>query len=196
MKRALLLGLSTLAFAGCGGSVTGDPASGGSGGSGASGGGSGSGGSSGSAGADGGPVCCTTKYECWSGSGEDDGPPAPVECVEGVCKPALGLGQCWQDSGCQYGKCVGAFVCPCGMDCHEEDHPGSCAAPPVGPCCTNDMACGDYAYVPCVNGVCKQLVAGGCWKDDECPDGTKCVGASVCPCTAMCATEDQPGKCQ
>jgi hypothetical protein len=57
------------------------------------------------------------------------------------------------------------------------------------------MDCGDIVYVPCVNGVCKNTVKGQCWKDEECPADLKCIGAQVCPCNALCALPDQPGKC-
>lgn len=193
VRASVLLFGAALALGACGGSVSKDGESGGGGGSGAAG---GSGGGSG-----GGPLCCTSKADCYSGKGgEGEGPPAPVECVQGVCKGMLMLGpsECWQDSDCQYGMCIGAFVCPCGSDCHDEDQPGTCMAPTPSPspaCCTNDLACGDYAYSPCVNGVCKLPVPGACWKNEECPAGQTCVGASVCPCGALCDEMDMPGKC-
>ncbi|MBK9000003.1 MAG: hypothetical protein IPM35_30160 [Myxococcales bacterium] len=191
----LLLGLSVL---GCGGSVSKDGQSGGSAGTGGSAGGGGSGGFGGSTGGTGGgPVCCGTDADCGSAGDADDGAPAPVECVEGVCKLVPPSFKCWQDSDCPYGMCMGGSVCPCGYDCHQADQLGNCMAPTPAPapCCTNDMACGDETYAPCVNGVCKVPVLGACWKDDECPAGQSCVGASVCPCGADCDQMDMPGKC-
>lgn len=63
-------------------------------------------------------------------------------------------------------------------------------------CCANDDQCelGDA----CVEGVCKSfgdLAVGQCWVDKHCPGGL-CVGASVCPCGAACASVDVPGSCQ
>jgi hypothetical protein len=102
---------------------------------------------------------------------------------------------CWRDSDCKFGTCMGASVCPCGYDCDAPDQMGSCPVP--GPnCCKTDNDCGDFQWMPCVNGVCKQPQSGGlCWVDAECPQGQKCIGASVCPCGAMCAVIDTPGKC-
>jgi hypothetical protein len=77
------------------------------------------------------------------------------------------------------------------------DQLGYCMAPTPGPlCCKTDYDCGDFAWQPCVNGVCKMPQGGGlCWVDAECPAGQKCLGASVCPCGAACAVMDTPGKC-
>lgn len=67
----------------------------------------------------------------------------------------------------------------------------------AGPgCCTQDLDCGDFAYVPCVNGVCKQPLPGTCWKDAQCGPDATCVGASVCPCNADCDAPDAPGTCK
>jgi hypothetical protein len=64
-------------------------------------------------------------------------------------------------------------------------------------CCMVDFDCGDFAYSPCVNGVCKgpQIVPGTCWADGNCTGGAVCVGEFVCPCGQKCDTEDTPGKC-
>jgi hypothetical protein len=222
--KAWLLVMTTVALTGCGGSVDSDPsgsggagAAGGAGGSGAiggsgalgggggvggSGGISGSAGSGGSgavagtAGSGGAPYCCTDDLDCPQYfDGDDRGPPLSTECVAGVCKEILPYGQCWEDDDCPYGACQGASVCPCGADCDSWDTPGWCASPPEPYCCTTDFDCGDFMYVPCVSGVCKQPVVGACWKSDECPAGQTCVGASVCPCGALCGAIDQPGKC-
>ena len=64
-------------------------------------------------------------------------------------------------------------------------------------CCTNDNECGDFAYTPCVNGVCKPTIdvpPGQCWADGMCPGGT-CQGAIVCPCGTQCKQGDKPGVC-
>lgn len=199
----------------CGGSVSSDPsgsggtgAIGGAAGSGASGGSAGFGGSGavagtagsgavgGTAGSGGAPWCCTDDFDCPQYfDGDETGAPLAYECVAGVCKEFPPPGQCWDDGDCPYGVCQGASVCPCGYDCDGWDTPGWCSLPPEPYCCTSDWQCGDFAYVPCVNGVCKEPVTGGCWTDAECPAGLACVGASVCPCGADCAMADMPGKC-
>lgn len=195
MKRWLALAALGSVLAACGGSVTSDHSTGGSAGAGGT---SGAGGASGgSSGAGGSPVCCSTASDCSAGDPDhDDGAPWPVDCVEGVCKALPHeSGRCWQDDQCQMGLCVGQSICPCTADCIQEDQPGYCMAPTQPGCCTNDYDCGDEAFVPCVNGVCKAPVADGCWKSSECPPGKQCVGAMVCPCAAVCDSEDKPGKC-
>jgi hypothetical protein len=170
---------------------------------GAGGGGAVAGTGGGTAGAAGSPAyCCTTSMDCpqyYEGDGEDEAAPLANECVNGVCKPTPPYMQCWDDNDCPYGMCQGAFVCPCTADCDGPDSLGWCAAPPPPPpdpyCCKTDWDCGDYAYVPCVNGVCMMPVPGACWTSAECAAGEQCVGASVCPCGALCGIADTPGKC-
>lgn len=74
---------------------------------------------------------------------------------------------------------------------------GWCAAPPPPPgCCKVDSDCGDYAWMPCVQGVCKMPApAGYCWVDAECPTGLVCIGVSTCPCGMLCGAVDAPDKC-
>ncbi|MCC6897834.1 MAG: hypothetical protein IT377_02605 [Polyangiaceae bacterium] len=196
MKRWLALGALGSVLAACGGSVTSDHSTGGSAGAGGT---SGAGGASGgSSGAGGSPVCCSTASDCSTGDSDhhDDGAPWPVDCVKGVCKALPHeSGRCWQDDHCQMGLCVGQSICPCLADCIQEDQPGYCMAPTQPGCCTNDYDCGDEAFVPCVNGVCKAPVVSGCWKSSECAPGKQCVGATVCPCAAVCDSEDKPGTC-
>ncbi len=65
-----------------------------------------------------GTACCTTPTDC--------GDKTFTPCVEGVCKEPV-LGACWVDEECPAGqKCVGATVCPCGVDCLQPDKPGQC----------------------------------------------------------------------
>lgn len=207
------------ALSGCGGSVDSDlhgsGGSAGAGGSGANSGSGGVGGGSGGSSASGGsagvagsgavagaggsggvPACCMYDTDCpqYFG-GDDEGAPLTTRCVEGVCKEIPPPSNCWDDADCPMGHCEGASVCPCNMDCHAEDTLGWCVQPPQPYCCQVDFDCGDFAYMPCVNGVCKMPVPGACWKDEECPAGTQCVGATVCPCNALCGTIDTPGKC-
>lgn len=204
MRRLSWLLVSSLLVVGCGGSVDrdgGGNASGGTGNTGNTGntGGNGNtgntGGSSGGSGGDA-PFCCQSANDCPTLVDQNH---TSMVCVAGNCKMPPPADQCWQDSDCQFGQCHGAGVCPCGntaIDCIQ-DQLGSCMSPAPRPstCCDIDMDCGDEEYVPCVNGTCKQVVADGCWKDEECPLGQTCVGASVCPCDALCAVADYPGKC-
>lgn len=198
----------------CGGSVSKDGLNGGSSGSGAGGSGGvvstgGTGAVSGGAGVSGtgavagggtggGTFCCQSDAECnpetdfWTN-----------ECVEGLCLPIPSAETCWDQSDCAPGtQCMGACVCPCGFECDCGGQLGKCMSPEPPPpppepgCCKEDWDCGDFVYVPCVNGVCKQTVPNQCWTDAECQSGQACAGAFVCPCAADCAGPDTPGTCQ
>lgn len=83
---------------------------------------------------------------------------------------------------------IGACECVC-------DAAGQTSCALAAGCCQEDLDCGDFTHVPCVNNVCKQPVLDKCWTSAECPAGTVCVGASVCPCLADCDGPDQPGDC-
>lgn len=62
-------------------------------------------------------------------------------------------------------------------------------------CCNADADCAAVPGGVCVAHVCKAPVLDTCWRDDQCPAGESCHGASVCPCHADCGTDDQPGFC-
>ena len=212
-KLSALIG--ALFFIGCGGSVTQSETTGGAGGAAGAGAGAGSGGAAGAgsyggaagfggsmggaagfAGAGGyaGEFCCKDDTDCGTNPSPPNGPPQlPLQCVAGVCREKPPPMKCWQDGDCPYGMCIGASACPCGADCMA-DQLGSCMAP-TDYCCKTDNDCGDYAYSPCVSGVCKQPVIGHCWKTEECPAGQKCVGVSVCPCPYECGMLESPGQC-
>ena len=66
-------------------------------------------------------ACCTVDWDC--------GDEAFVPCVSGVCKLPVANG-CWSSEECNGLSCIGAFVCPCGADCDQPDHPGFCEGPP------------------------------------------------------------------
>jgi hypothetical protein len=139
------------------------------------------------------PGCCATAADC------DQKPYVELQCVAGNCESTPPPGQCWTDADCGGALCKGACICPCGMVCACGGQMGTCEGEPPPPpplCCTTDWQCGDYVYTPCVNGVCKQPVAGHCWKDAECAAGETCTGAFVCPCGAACGQAETPGKCQ
>ncbi|MCC6902947.1 MAG: hypothetical protein IT377_28520 [Polyangiaceae bacterium] len=136
------------------------------------------------------PGCCTTDAEC------PQKPNVPMVCVGGNCEMKPPPGQCWSDKDCTKGtSCGGACVCPCGSVCACGGQMGWCEGPPPPPslCCNSAFECGP-GYV-CGEGVCKKPVPGACWSDLECPKGTKCSGASICPCGALCGMADAPGKC-
>jgi hypothetical protein len=60
--------------------------------------------------------CCRDDTNC----------PGGGHCVSGVCKPALEGGSCWSDHDCLGALCLGAQVCPCGVDCLAPDTEGYC----------------------------------------------------------------------
>jgi hypothetical protein len=68
--------------------------------------------------------CCfgdfDCSYRCYGSKGCADG-------NEGMCKEAPPFGQCWGDRDCNGGAtCVGANICPCGVQCIIGDKPGNC----------------------------------------------------------------------
>jgi hypothetical protein len=73
---------------------------------------------------------------------------------------------------------------------------GECGGGADGTCCKQDADCASGA---CAGTICKgsaDLKAGQCWTTSQCPVGTACKGANVCPCGAMCLVADKPGTCQ
>ncbi|MFO0564997.1 MAG: hypothetical protein U0263_05000 [Polyangiaceae bacterium] len=137
-----------------------------------------------------GPGCCATDKDC------APTPMGPMVCVAGNCEMAPPPGKCWSQKDCSNGTtCSGQCVCPCGADCLCGGQMGSCEGvpPPPGTCCNSSFECGP-GYV-CGGGVCLVPIAGACWSDSECPANKKCVGASICPCGALCGMADSPGKC-
>ncbi|UQA55828.1 hypothetical protein [Polyangium aurulentum] len=130
---------------------------------------------------------------CWE-------PPLPCEVCDGggpACKPDAAC-----TSGCYALSCATCEGAPggttvfggCACACDEASNEYRCNLVPS--CCNEDMQCGDESYVPCVEHVCKQPVAGGCWKDEECGMEMICVGAFVCPCGSDCDAPDVPGTCE
>ena len=74
-------------------------------------------------------------------------------------------------------------------------------SPPPG-CCVLDADCAaGYCFANSASataGTCidpANLAVGSCWTDAEC-GGSKCVGASICPCGASCLVQDKPGACE
>ncbi len=138
-----------------------------------------------------GPGCCAKDADCPSSS------TGKQVCISGNCEPAPSPGKCWSDKDCPPGGggCVGECICPCGAICACGGQMGTCAPPPPGPvCCVADIEC--IGIGVCAGGVCKAPVSGGCWKDADCGPNATCEGESICPCGALCALADYPGKCK
>ena len=140
--------------------------------------------------------CCEAQEDCPEG----DVCVGPFGDNTGVCMPTPAADRCWSKEGCGEGEvCLGGQVCPCNADCGVPDALGHCAPDGLG-CCTTDAHCGEgEVCVVDVSGLgtCKAEPTGGvCWTDADCPAGLACVGASTCPCGALCAVIDTPGKCQ
>jgi hypothetical protein len=211
-----LTALAALAIAGCGSDVAVDSSTGGGGG------GSGGGGGAGACG-DNPPVCdqscssdailapeCSSSgWVCPEGSidigdcpaGSCVGKPPPChECQMGAwtCSPGLCIDACPEvmcDTCGPNSQPIQTPTCSCA--CNEAGQ-FVCKKTPDTGCCMVDSDCGDFAYVPCVNGVCKANPPPGgyCWADGQCAEGTSCGGALVCPCGEKCDTEDKPGFCE
>lgn len=150
-------------------------------------------------------ACVDGAWECPEGTVDPSDCPAntcwgiPLPCE--VCGPEGRA--CEPTPTCVAGCAGGAvcLVCPPGGGitiigaCACQCNAGTYQCSPAPDCCEQDIDCGDEQYVPCVNQVCKQPVAGQCWSDAECPVGSVCAGAEVCPCGQDCTVEDQPGDC-
>jgi Kazal-type serine protease inhibitor domain./Protein metal binding site. len=140
----------------------------------------------------------------------------------GPCKPVCKLIKCpdplipvdTNADGCPDKcklPCTSDKDCPMGQACtaHEYCPPCVYADPPCKVpckmvqwcedqgCCETDADCtSSEGPGVCVSGVCKQVPPpGACWSDADCGPGQECVGASVCPCGALCILPDHPGKC-
>ncbi|NUQ75155.1 MAG: hypothetical protein HUU21_16520 [Polyangiaceae bacterium] len=217
--------LAGLAIAGCGSSVgtessTGGGSGGGNGGGNGSGGGNGGGsGSCGdnaplcaqSCGSDAllAPECSSDGWVCPEGSinladcppGTCVGKPPPChECQMGAwtCSPSLCIDACPEIMCASCGPNSAPIATPtCSCVCNDAGQFVCKKKPPNPGCCMVDNDCGDFVYVPCVNGVCKSdpLPDGACWADGQCSGGAFCVGEFVCPCGSDCDMADTPGKC-
>ncbi len=135
-----------------------------------------------------GPGCCTKNSDCPASSA------GQMICVEGNCEQPLSPGQCWSNKDCSpTSTCTGACVCPCGAICACGGSVGKCSPSPGPLCCSSDKEC--LGAEVCAAGVCKAPASGACWKDAECGPSATCEGESICPCGALCALADYPGKC-
>ncbi len=136
------------------------------------------------------PGCCTSNADCVDPT---TGLGAKNICIDGACVPPAPPDTCWTDADCAAGEtCDGANICPCGTLCKAPSTPGKCVA--VQPlCCTADADCA--AGEVCVAGVCSAAPKPGeCWTDADC-GGAQCIGATTCPCGAMCILPSHPGTC-
>jgi hypothetical protein len=70
---------------------------------------------------------------------------------------------------------------------------------PIPACCTKNADCGPgwaCGSGEGGHGTCKPaLPYGRCWSLEDCPTGSTCQGASVCPCNADCFAPDVSGTC-
>ncbi len=111
----------------------------------------------------------------------------------GRCVPTQVAGQCYEDSDCGSGQCVGETTCSCELECSPVA--GTCTAQPQ--CCETDEECEDAGDV-CAAGRCKAVPPyGACWSDQDCPAPgiLECLGAFVCPCNESCNQNDHAGVC-
>ncbi len=113
----------------------------------------------------------------------------------GVCAAHPEAGRCWTDGECGLGQgCVGASLCPCGMDCLlATSGPGVCA--PVGGACATlapawvTETC-DAASVVVFDGTtCVSTCPGCCGCEPFCG----LTFPSIAACQAVCATP--PAAC-
>ena len=139
--------------------------------------------------------CCPCLYECHSGKWQMTAcagcaapscPPEPPSDGQacGNCQDPVGVPCSWELCDASLGRysatCDGATwslsVEPCGGD----------------GCCDGDDQCESRI---CVNNVCKESVADGCWRDADCGLDAICSGAFVCECNVACLVPDTPGTC-
>jgi len=164
------------------------------------------------------PMECGCTVDCMSEPGECYPLPGDccfldTECAEGyvcaeslmggapgVCEPSPLPGKCWNDEDCgEYEGCDGASTCPCNADCDAPDEMGTCN-PLIGGCCDVDSEC-DPGF-DCVGsgmgmgGTCQpETEPGKCWDEDDCYETQECLGATFCPCGAVCGVGTFPGTC-
>jgi hypothetical protein len=148
--------------------------------------------------------CIGNEWVCPPGTVNPDDCPSgtcwgmPFSCE--VCDQGW---QCKPTPACA-GGCPGLLCLECpdepftidGCDCSCADSGEFSCVPAAQKCCDALADCGD-GFAACVNGVCKAKPPNpdGCWDIDECPLGTACEGAFVCPCNADCDQPDKPGVC-
>ncbi|RLB47294.1 MAG: hypothetical protein DRJ42_25740 [Deltaproteobacteria bacterium] len=123
----------------------------------------------------------------------------------GIC-PAIYRPVCGCDGMTHSNRCVAASA---GTSIDTEGgcaSTTSCSLLPRGTCCFEDSQCSSSTgrTSRCVGatcsagseGVCKDPTpTGRCWDAADCGTGEACVGASICPCEAMCLIADTMGTC-
>jgi hypothetical protein len=135
-------------------------------------------------------VCSTKNGDCLSGCSPTSTMPCPAICY-GRCIAEA----CRVDADCALGAhcdataaicipntlraCTSAADCTAVEDCKQQCIPS--------PTCAG-TACADV----CVS-VCR---AKSCLATSDCPSGTECAGAFVCPPNTTCPTPDHPGECR
>jgi hypothetical protein len=139
--------------------------------------------------------CCACSHTCESGVW---GPRQCPPCAAPICPvdpPADGstCNACSVPSTpCEYDQCPvdGPLTTATCVDDHwMVTVDSSCSG---GACCSGNGDCQDHH---CIDGVCKDDDARGCWGDDQCGNDEVCSGIWVGPCNADCAGFDEPGTC-
>ena len=127
--------------------------------------------------------CAANEYCAGGCSGTGQCAVKPDACIT-LYKPVCGC------NGLTYGNSCGAASA--GMNVATT---GECGPPPLPGCCKAD---GDCKGGACIGTTCKdlgELKKGQCWSAAQCEGNMPCLGASVCPCGAMCIVADKPGNC-
>jgi hypothetical protein len=117
----------------------------------------------------------TSGYECQP----------TLDCV-GACEDVVLCGECPAEGSSA--DVIGACRC----DCPDESF-FRCTLEPG--CCNAKEDCGPDLDVQCVEHVCLPSVDDACWSDADCPPDLSCIGASICPCGALCEEPSTPGSC-
>ena len=138
--------------------------------------------------------CCACSHTCDGGVwGPKQCPPcaAPL-CPFDVPTDGSACSVCSvPETPCEYDECPDG---PLSTATCVDDHwmvtvDNSCVS---NACCSGNGDCQDHH---CIDGVCKDDDARGCWGDDQCGTDEVCSGMWVCPCNADCDGFDEPGTC-
>jgi hypothetical protein len=142
--------------------------------------------------------CCTDACPCPEDEDQCVHPADGID-LNGVCKPIVD-DACWSQDDCEpTDVCVGAFVCPCGVDCEAEDETGTCIPSTAGCCdaatgpdtCPEGYHCLELGDDDTCHAITTQPA---CFVDEDCGEGGICNGAVICNCMEYCLSE--AGECE